>query len=154
YPATGGVSKSTSYAYDSLERLTTETWYQGGSVTGTLGYAYDAVGNQTWASKTFGSNTYSYTMSYDAANRMTVVQEPFGVSLTFSYDSAGNRTLVEDSFGGYIESWFDADNRLSSRAERQSGTDNLPQRIALTYTANGLLSTLTRYGSLNGGFVY
>jgi len=80
--------------------------------------------------------------SYDADNRVTAVQEPFGLALTFSYDSAGNRTLVQDSFGYATTSLFDALDRLTSRQFREG---YYPMQVNLSYQANGWLSTLQRY---------
>jgi YD repeat-containing protein len=42
----------------------------------------------------------THTFAYDAADRVTSVQEQFGLSLTFAYDDVGNRTGVQDSKGG------------------------------------------------------
>src|SRR5262249_7105296 len=87
-------------------------------------------------------------MSCAARTGATVGNEPFGATLTFTYDAAGNRTQVQDSQGGIETSTFDADNRLSTRQFSGIGATQL--RIDLTYQANGLLSTETRYSDLAG----
>src|SRR5262249_53058588 len=126
-------------------RLTTETWYDvNGNVVGTNTFSYDAVGNQLTALN--GNGTY--TLSYDALNRVTVANEPFGKTLTFSYDAVGNRTQVQDSAGGIETSTYDAHNRLSLR--KFSGISSTVVRVDLTYQSNGLLDTLTRYSDLAG----
>jgi RHS repeat-associated protein len=143
YPATGGVSESTSYTYDGDDRLVTETWYQGGGVTNLETFAYDNAGNMTLAE----NNAGAYTMSYDADDQVHAVQEPYGLALTFTYDNAGNRTQVQDSLGGLTTSVYDADNQLTS-VQLTSGSTQL--REDLSYQNNGLLSTLTRYSNVAG----
>src|SRR5439155_25620472 len=81
YDAVGNLSSTTDrlgrrrdLAYDADNRLTTETWVSsGGSTVDTLSYTYDAVGNLLNAANGNGA----YTLTYDAVDRATVVQEPF-----------------------------------------------------------------------------
>ena len=53
---------------------------------------------------TAGDQNGFYTLTYDAVDRVTVVQELFGQRLTFSYDAVGNRTGVQDSSNGVTTS--------------------------------------------------
>src|SRR5262245_17825113 len=100
------------FAFDALNRLTVEAWYDsGGFLTATTTFSYDANGKQLTAQNGSGA----YTMSYDALNRVTVANEPFGKTLTFSYDAAGHRTKVEDSLGGVTTSLYDGAGRLTSQ---------------------------------------
>jgi len=111
--------------------------------TNVLTFLYDGAGNLT-AAQNYGS---AYTLSYDADNRVTVVQEPQGQALTFSYDGVGNRTLVQDSLGGLTTSVFNKDNQLTSRQFTGNGQ---ALRIDLGYQTDGMLSTLTRYNAVAG----
>ena len=47
-------------------------------------------------------------MAYDAGNRMTLVNEPFGATLTMAYDNLGNRTQVQDLSNGQLAGGFSA----------------------------------------------
>jgi YD repeat-containing protein len=144
-PPTGGVTKQTSYAYDVLNRLTTETWFTAAATVNIMTFTYDNVGNELTAQNT-GS---AYTMTYDADNRVSAVQEPYGLVLTFTYDGAGNRTLVQDSLGGLTTSVYDAVDLLTSQ-QFSASSGATPLRVDLAYQGNDLLSTLTRYSALAG----
>jgi RHS repeat-associated protein len=142
--ATDRLGRRIDDAFDALGRLTAETWTVSGSTTDSLSYGYDAVGNQTAAS----DNNGAYTMAYDALNRVTVTQEPFGLTLTSSYDAAGNRTLVQDSFGGVTTSLYDTAGRLTTR--EFGGAGQTPLRFDTTYTNRDQVAVVTRYSDLAG----
>ncbi len=55
----------------------------------------------------------AYTLAYDAGDRVSAVNQPFGVTQTFTYDGTGNRTAVQDSFGGVTTSGYDAADRVT-----------------------------------------
>jgi YD repeat-containing protein len=76
-------------------------------------------------------------MSYDALDRVTVVQEPFGQTLTFSYDADSDRTLVQDSQGGVMTSVYNADDYLSSQ---QYSGNSQTLRADFTYTPTNQLA--------------
>jgi RHS repeat-associated protein len=110
-----GTSRTFSWSYDNLYRLTNET-ISGGSPTGTLGYGYDDVANRTSRTGTIGSltasnNTFdvndwisglvfdangntrtngSIYYGYDWANRLTSQTNGSAV-VTMVYDADGNR---------------------------------------------------------------
>ncbi len=65
-------------SYDAANRLTTETWVVGGTTVNTLSFSYDGVGNLLTAANYNGT----YTLSYDALDRVTMAQEPFAGTLT------------------------------------------------------------------------
>jgi RHS repeat-associated protein len=132
------------YAYDGDGRLLGQTWQVSGSTVNLLTLTYDNNGNQLTAA----NNAGTYTMTYDALDRMATEQEPFNLTLTFSYDGASNRTLVQDSLGGVTTSVYDAANRLTSR--QFGGTAQTPLRVDLTYTARDQLASVTRYSNLGG----
>ena len=87
-------------------------------------------------------------MTYDALNRVTSVEDPFGLTLNYTYDADGNRTEVQDSLGGVTTYVYDADNELTS--EQFGGTGQTPLRIDMTYDADGEILTETRYSDLAG----
>jgi RHS repeat-associated protein len=156
---TDANGRQTAYNYDADGRVTGVTMYSDGGSTrvGTIAYAYDGVGNLTYASnreqvtQASVTMTYSasYTMSYDALNRVSTVQEPFGLSLTFGYDKTVNRTQVQDSLGGTTNSVYDGADRLSTL--ENSGTGSAQLRVDLTYNGDGQISHETRYNSVAGG---
>jgi RHS repeat-associated protein len=115
---------------------------QGCSTPDTCTYTYDPADNLLSAANGQGA----YALGYDALNRRTSAQQPFGVTQTFAYDAAGNRTLAQDSLGGTTTSTYDALNRLQSR---QFGGAQ-PLRVDLTYTATDRLQTLVRSSDLAG----
>ncbi len=128
--------------------MTQELWRSsGGSVVGTLTFAYDDAGNLTGASNNDGTSTYTYTMAYDAGNRVSSVNEPFSKTLTFSYDAAGNRTRMQDSGSGVVTSTFNTLNLLSSRQVTGGGAT---LRADYAYTARHQIGTITRYDTLVG----
>jgi YD repeat-containing protein len=62
--------------------MTTAIWHNAdGSVADTLKYAFDPNGNLTGAS----NNAGTYTIGYDALDRVWGEQEPFTGVLTMSY---------------------------------------------------------------------
>ena len=80
--------RSRTFTYDADDRLTTETWYDASNtVVDTLRPSpttRPATGSRR------ATTTVSYTYTYDALNRVTTVQEPFGLTLSYTYDAAGN----------------------------------------------------------------
>jgi RHS repeat-associated protein len=121
---TGSGAGSTTYVYDSRDRLTT--------ASGTT-YAYDANGNVTSKS---GEATYVW----DFENRLTSVPLTVGTSVTHQYDPDGNRvqTVVTPSGGSAM-----VDNLLVDTAGCPScgGGGGLSQNVAET-DGNGNLTAL------------
>jgi RHS repeat-associated protein len=125
--------------------VTVEIWYNAnGSVADTRNFSFDAEGNLLSVSNNNGN--YSYT--YDDSGRVLTVTNPFGQTLTYGYDQNGNVTSVSDSLGGQVTSVFSAAQRLTSR--QFSGPNGQQARLDVAYTADGQVSTLTRYSNLSG----
>jgi RHS repeat-associated protein len=127
--------------YDGVDRETGETWIAGGSTANLLTYSYDANGNLLTAANYNGA----YTLTYDALDRTSAVQEPFGQALTYQYDAASNRTQVQDSQGGVTTSVYDAADRLTTR-EQTNGL--APVRVDYTYTVRDQVAGVTRWADL------
>jgi RHS repeat-associated protein len=132
------------YSYDNANRQTGQTWIVSGSTVNLLTFTYDKAANQLSAANYAGT----YTMTYDALNRMATEQEPFGQALTFTHDAVGNRTVVQDSQGGVTTSIYDAVNLLTSR--QFGGSGQTPLRVDLTYTPRNQIATITRFSNLAG----
>src|SRR5205807_553295 len=129
--------------YDADNQLTQANWVISGSTVNTLTYSYDANSNLLTAA----NNAGTYTMAYNALNRVSQTQEPFGLTLTATYDAVGNRTQLQDSFGGVLTSVYDSVNRLTTR--EFGGASQTPLRMDLTYTARDQVATEIRYSDLN-----
>jgi RHS repeat-associated protein len=94
----GGLTETTTYSYDDLNRLKTVTYPadasfpQGRKVT----YGYDSVGNRTSETTTnaaTGSPIESKTASFDALNRLArVTHSDPSQTVAFDYDKNGNQT--------------------------------------------------------------
>jgi RHS repeat-associated protein len=133
-----------SYGYDAANRELGETWKVSGSTTNVVTFTYDANGNQLTASDSKGT----YTMAYDALNRATVTNEPFGVTLTATYDAIGERTQVQDSFSGTTTFVFDSVGNLTS--EKFGGPSLTPLRMDQAYDPRNQVTTITRFSDLAG----
>jgi len=96
-PLAGSVSRSITYTYDNLYRLTGASYNDGTSFT----YTYDASGNRL-TEVTTGGLSIAYV--YDNANRLTSVD---GMPLT--WDNNGN--LLSDGSSTYT---YDKANRLKT----------------------------------------
>jgi RHS repeat-associated protein len=108
-----------SYAYDSVDRLTSET------VTGALSYVktftYDSVGNRTQQVTTgTGAATVPYT--YDSRDRMLTAD-----GTSYTYDANGNE-LTNSAEAGYS---YDFENRLTKATMSAGGN------VAYVYDADG-----------------
>ncbi len=106
-----------------------------------LAYSYDANENVLTA----GDNNGTYTFSYDALNRKTVQQGPYGVTMTATYDAVGNRTVLQDSLGGLQTATYNAVDQVETLKYTDS---NGTVRADYTYTARNQVQTITRYSNL------
>ncbi len=115
-------SKQTSYAYDVLNRLTSETDPLGNASV----RSYDAVGNLLTLSNADGTTSYTY----DANNRVTEVTYPDLTTASYTYDARGNRLSVVD-VAGTTTSTYDLLDRVASV------TDPFGNTVGYTYDPNG-----------------
>ena len=136
---TDRLGRTSDYVYDKNARLVSEIWKDDQGVTvDTRSFGYDVAGNLLTASNDAGA----YSFTYDALNRVSTVNQPFGLTLTNVYDAADNRISVTDNKGGVTTSTYDGLNRLTSR--ELSGTGITPLKAIWDYDTAGNVSKLTR----------
>jgi len=100
----GNPWQTTTYAYNSLDNLVTDTDPLGHNIV----YAYDAEENQTSVTDRNG-NTTAY--QYEAANRLIRITNALGNVTQYSYDGNGNRASVIDAKGNTTTYTYDGFDR-------------------------------------------
>jgi RHS repeat-associated protein len=127
--------RKVSYGYDNLYRITAET-ITNSSVSGIVGYQYDAVGNRKSIASTLPTiNTWNYT--YDANDRITGFAAP-------AYDNDGNTVMR----AGIADS-YDFENHLVQHGGMTFVYDGDGNRVAKTVggvTTGFLVDTLNPTG--------
>ncbi|MBI5196253.1 MAG: transglutaminase [Nitrospirae bacterium] len=120
---------SSSYGYDAVGRLTSQTDANGFAVA----YGYDAAGNLT--SITYpGNKTVNYT--YDALNRLKTVTNWLSQTATYNYDDAGRLTSLTNFNGTVTTYGYDNANRLTAFDNKKSDTTILAS-YSFTLDGNG-----------------
>ncbi|WP_165234108.1 FG-GAP-like repeat-containing protein [Aquisphaera insulae] len=139
------------YAYDADDRKVTEKWIPvgGGTATNTVTYTYDAAGRMTQVQDAASKDAFTY----DNANRLLTVDDSGTtglpqVTLTYGYDAASNRTSLSDSKGGLTSYTYDARNEVVTIT--QSGTSISSKRVDFAYDNARRMTTITRYSDLTG----
>jgi RHS repeat-associated protein len=117
---------TTSYTYDTLDRLTAEVYPRY-----TIGYAYDPVGNLIRRTDPLGMLNYSY----DAADQLRSRG-----SESFNYDPHGNLTTWQSMRGTYAYA-YDYENHLADLT--------LPDSTALAFAYDALGRRLTVQGPVD-----
>ena len=102
----------TTYTYDTMDRLLTQTNPDGSTLT----YTYDLRGLRTSLTTSEGTTTHTY----DALGRMQTVMGPDGGTTTYGYDAVGNRATVTYPNGTVTSHFYDSLNRLTSMENRAS----------------------------------
>lgn len=142
YYATGTLRSTTDrrglrrdFTYDELNRPRVETWapVSGTTPADIITFTYETGGNLREAASYAGR----ITMTYDALNRVIMVQQ--GITLNNTYDTAGRRTVVRDSRGAIATSTYDTASRLQTRHLTADGTQ---LRVNLDYNNRNQLTTL------------
>src|SRR5262249_30707168 len=93
YPV--NASANVAYSYDESDpgfgigRLTTVT-----DAAGTAGYRYDGRGNVLRETRTYRSMTLVTSYIYDAAQRLTSITYPSGLSVAYTRDAMGQVTAM------------------------------------------------------------
>ncbi|MEV6963770.1 LamG-like jellyroll fold domain-containing protein [Hamadaea sp. NPDC051192] len=168
----GGIT--TTYAYDTLDRLIRQVEPVTDTTSITTGFGYDAAGNQTRYTDGRGNQTYftynslgllesqiepattahptatdrTWTLTYDASGQPVRLAAPGGITTTQTYDAAG-RVITEAGAGaGTAQQSFGYDivGRMT-QATSAAGTDTY------TYDDRGnLLTSAGRGGSASFGY--
>lgn len=99
--------------YDGLDRLTSETTFQG-----SVSYTYDAA-NRRATMTVSGQPIVNYT--YDNANRLTQMTQGSSV-VQFGYDNANRRTTLTLPNEVLVEYTYDSASRITNIAYKQNGT--------------------------------
>jgi RHS repeat-associated protein len=112
---------SSSYVYDTLNRLQTLT-----SPQGAFGFGYDALSRRTQLTR---PNSVTTTYSYDPLSRLLSVLHKLGTTTldgaTYSVDSAGNRTAKTDRRTGTATTYgYDSIYQLLTATQGGSTTEN------------------------------
>src|SRR5207249_6560536 len=98
-------SGSTTYAYDTLNRLTTLT-PPSAFTTGNFGFSYDVLSRRTQMTR---PNSVTTNYAYDNLSRLTSVLHQLSGSTidgtAYSVDNAGNRTAKTDNRTGVVASY-------------------------------------------------
>jgi RHS repeat-associated protein len=128
YAQTGPLDN---YTYDTLNRLTQETYLVGGQ-TKTVSYAYDTLGNRTKMTNASGDTTYAY----NPAGQLASLNDPAGAQSTYLYDASGNLSKTFSSAGVTAFGWTSTNSLARVASPGQ-------QPVSFTYDANGLRRTKT-----------
>jgi RHS repeat-associated protein/uncharacterized repeat protein (TIGR01451 family) len=130
------------YQYNSDGQVTQESFADGTYLT----YGYDVHGNLVTAQSYNAGDTLTgtTTLTYNAANELTSITYPGGLSLTFVYNAQGQRTESVDQSGYTINYSYDSLGRLVKLTD---GSRDLI--VQYTYNTVGLLQE-----KLNGNGTY
>jgi large repetitive protein len=164
--AKDAIGHTTSYSYDALNQLSTETQPVSASASITTSFGYDAAGNRTrftdgrgnpfittfnpWGlpESTIEPSTpafpnavdRTFTTAYDAVGRIATQTAPGGVSVTSTYDTIGDLTGQTGTGAEAVTTartfGYDTDGRMTS-ASAPGGTDTF------TLDDRGLLLSAT-----------
>lgn len=133
------ITGTTSYYYDALNRLTTESLSTSGaacsgSSPSGITFTYDGVGNETSYCDSGGTVTYGY----DHANRPTSMYEPGGscgstpsLCTTFAYNGDNQRTTTTFPGGATLNLGYDNTGNITSVIGKDKNSNTL---TSFTYT--------------------
>jgi RHS repeat-associated protein len=126
------------YAYDSLNRLSTLT----NSATGQFGFGYDALSRRTSLTR---PNNVTTSYNYDSLSRLlSVLHQAGGVTIdgaNYTLDNAGNRTSKINQLNGVTENYnYDPIYQLTQVQQVVSGSTNTTESYSYDAVGNRLSS--------------
>ena len=136
------LGKSTTNAFDALNRQTSRTYSDG--VTPAVGYSYDLNGNRT--SMTDGTGSTSY--AYDEANHLMSTTTPGPKTVAYRYDLDGNRTKLIYPDATAVTYSFNKSGQLSSLLDWAS------RSTTYTYFPNGTVKDATNVNTTVATYAY
>jgi YD repeat-containing protein len=139
-------SKTTNYAYDNLNRITTEAWADGSK---TFTYSYDKNGNRLTAD----DGKIKYVNSYDKTDLLeTVDRFDDGnlnpkVRFNYEYDEIGNLTQTQEVANSIIKATtaYEYDDRYLNTKITQKGAGLADKEVKFTYNTKGENTKIERY---------
>jgi RHS repeat-associated protein len=139
-----GKNQIKTFSYDPLDDVT-----QVVNGTTTIGYVYDAAGNQKQETDPTGTTTFTW----DAKDRLSQATFPGNKIVGYGYDGADNLTSLTDA-SGTVQYGYDNANRLNSltdpnNANTTFGYNTNSSRTTTSYP-NGVTLTDT-YAADSGG---
>jgi RHS repeat-associated protein len=163
YNPSSTLERTHSYAYDTVNRLASESGAYSGETTY---YNHDANGNLIGITNPLSAVTTNYydalnrltetidplgnttTRSYDAQDDLTGVTDGRGLTTSYSYDGLGDQTQVSSPDAGTTVVTYDAaGNVLTS-------TDALSQTTTYQYDGLNRTTTVAYAGSGSIGYLY
>jgi RHS repeat-associated protein len=138
---------TTAYAYDDMGRLLTVTVDPGTSphLNNVTSYTYDEAGRRTSRTNPRGKTT---TYSYDAADRLTEIEDALSGTVAFAYNAAGETTSVTNPRGkATIYTFDDLGNVLTE-------TDPLSRTRTSVYDLAGQLTQATDARDIETNYLY
>ena len=141
------VIKST-YTYDKLGRIKTETDGEGNTTT----YTHDKNGNVITVTHANGSKTEN---SYDSMGRLVSATDPEGNVTTYTYDVCGNLKTTTDPIGVVTENHYEGGKLV--KVTKKAATDENEKEIiinAFEYDECGRLKKQTETDGLSIEYSY
>ena len=137
--AYGNNGDTRSFSYNSQHQLASDSLATStGTQIASIGYGYNADGQETGKTTTGLAGASANTYTYDEAGRLTSWANSSGTT-SYTYDQDSNRTSIQSTMTGVASNVFTYD----ARDELTSGSVTGGAVSTYAYTANGDLSSQT-----------
>jgi RHS repeat-associated protein len=144
----GGASGTTSFQYDSRDRLVRVTQPSGVMVL----YEYDAVGNRIAVIIDRQGIRTTTTYAYDGLGRLSSATAPSGEIHRYIYDPSGNVSQIRFANGITEDRLYDSMNRPTEIRSSHSG--QTIEQLQYTYTLSGLRESVMRLDGTRVAYHY
>jgi RHS repeat-associated protein len=134
------------FTFDAASRVLSAA---SGRYTNTLSFAYDAASRRTSESLAVAGQTYTTTLSYDAASNLTGMTYPDGTAVVRTYTARDQ--LLAVTYNGVMVAnniTYDVGSRETQRTLGNTGTTNF------SYRTDNLLSGVTNVGIPSFTYTY